>query len=61
MYELDNGNGSPKQITGYLPMYGEYSLPKLDAGQINADIQIRMLRSVARADVYNNDATSVRA
>ena len=57
VYELDNGNGSPKQITGYLPMYGEYSLPKLDAGQINADIQIRMLRSVARADVYNNDAT----
>lgn len=57
VYELDNGNGSPKQITGYLPMYGEYSLPKLDAGQVNANIQIRMLRSVARADVYNNDAT----
>lgn len=57
VYELDNGNGSPKQITGYLPMYGEYSLPKLDAAQVNADIQIRMLRSVARADVYNNDAT----
>lgn len=57
VYELDNGNGSPKLITGYLPMYGEYSLPKLDAGQVNADIQIRMLRSVARADVYNNDAT----
>lgn len=57
IHELDNGNGSPEQITGYLPMYGEYSLPKLDAAQVNADIQIRMLRSVARADVYNNDAT----
>ncbi|MCD8137304.1 MAG: hypothetical protein LUH01_15680 [Parabacteroides gordonii] len=57
VYELDNGNGSPEQITGYLPMYGEHSFPKLDAAQVNADIQIRMLRSVARADVYNNDAT----
>lgn len=57
VYELDNGNGSPKLITGYLPMYGEYSLPKLDAAQVNTNIKVRMLRSVARADVYNNDAT----
>lgn len=55
--ELDDGDGSPKQLDGYLPMSGEYSLPKLDATQINANIQVRMLRAVARADVYNNDAT----
>lgn len=57
VYELDNGNDSPRKITGYLPMYGEYSLPKLDAAQVNANIKVRMLRAVARADVYNNDAT----
>lgn len=57
VYKLDNGNGSPKLITGYLPMYGEHLLSRLDATQTNNNIQIKMLRSVARVDVYNNDAT----
>lgn len=57
VYQLGNSDGYPQPITGSLPMYGEYSLPKLEAGKVNDDIQIRMLRSVARADIYNNDAT----
>lgn len=57
VYQLGNSDGYPQPITGSLPMYGEYSLPKLEAGKVNDDIQIRMLRSIARADIYNNDAT----
>ncbi|WP_455639260.1 hypothetical protein [Parabacteroides sp.] len=57
IYELKKHNGNPEAITGYLPMYGEYTLPELEAGKVNENIRIKMLRSVARADVYNNDAT----
>jgi len=57
VYQLDDGDGEPKQITGNLPMSGVYSLPNLDLSDINDNIQIRMLRSIAKADVYNNDAT----
>jgi hypothetical protein len=55
--ESGKGDGNPEQITGCLPMYGEYVLPGLEAGKVNDNIYIKMLRSVARADVYNYDAT----
>ena len=52
---IDDGNGFPVPITGDLPMTGEYELPAL--GTEGAVIQLKMLRAIARADVYNNDAS----
>ena len=52
---IDNGSGSPLPIETDLPMYGEHELPNLEAEGVNIDI--KMLRAIARADVYNNDAS----
>jgi|GEM_PF-59381 len=52
---IDNGSGSPLPINVDLPMIGEYELPGLSAEGVG--FNLKMLRAIARADVYNNDAS----
>lgn len=51
------GNENPILISGYLPMYGEYEFSNLQASTPNTGISVKMLRAIARADIYNQDAT----
>lgn len=47
--------GNTDALNGYLPMYGEYKMASIQAENQN-NVRIKMLRAVARADIYNEAA-----